>query len=446
MVVANQTGGGTAASSLPRRASNHANHLPPPAGRDRRGEVRDAAAEPVNTADLSASELRYRRLFEAAYDGILIVDPETRAIIDVNPYLSRLLGYPREELIGKELFQIGLLKDEAASQAAFRELQRSGYIRYDDLPLEAKDGRRADVEFVSNVYLEGNRSVIQCNVRDVTTRKRADDQRTALSLERARVTHEVFKARAASEHEKTSTDHFLAALSHELRTPLNPVLLLATAAAEDPTIPGTARAIFAEIVKNVEVEVRLIDDLQDISRITHGKMPLARESVDVHGSLRDAIKTVAGDLESKRIALRLNFRARGRFVLADRVRLQQIFWNVLRNAAKFSQPGGEIEVETTDLPTGMIRIKVADGGIGMTESELHHLFVAFSQGDHASASGSFRFGGMGLGLAIARMLVELHAGTIRAESAGPNRGSTFWIELPVYPPTLPEERSGPAPG
>jgi PAS domain S-box-containing protein len=126
------------------------------------------------TADVSYSELRYRRLFESARDGILIVDPATRKIIEVNPFLADLLGYTCKELIGTELFEIGLLKDEAASQAAFRELRATGYIRYDDLPLETKSGRRVNVEFVSNLYQEGDRQIIQCNVRDISARKQAD--------------------------------------------------------------------------------------------------------------------------------------------------------------------------------------------------------------------------------------------------------------------------------
>src|SRR5512140_1543048 len=104
------------------------------------------------TADLTASELRYRRLFEAAHDGILLVDPETRKIIDVNPFLVKLTGYAYEDFVGRELFEIGLLKDETASRDAFRELQTTGHIRYEDMPLETKDGRSVAVEFVSNLY------------------------------------------------------------------------------------------------------------------------------------------------------------------------------------------------------------------------------------------------------------------------------------------------------
>lgn len=123
---------------------------------------------------VSNAELRYRRLFEAARDGILIVHPESRLIIDVNPFMSELLSLGRDSFIGKELFEIGLLKDEEASRAAFRELQEKGYIRFEDLPLKTSDGRQVDVEFVSNIYQEGNRQVIQCNIRDISARKRAD--------------------------------------------------------------------------------------------------------------------------------------------------------------------------------------------------------------------------------------------------------------------------------
>jgi PAS domain S-box-containing protein len=120
------------------------------------------------------SEIRYRRLFEAARDGILILDPVTRKIIDVNPFMVELLGYPREEFIGKELWEIGLLKDEQASREAFQELEERGFIRYEDLPLQTKMGRRREVEFVSNTYDEDGHSVIQCNIRDITERKRAE--------------------------------------------------------------------------------------------------------------------------------------------------------------------------------------------------------------------------------------------------------------------------------
>src|ERR1051325_8222972 len=125
---------------------------------------------------LSASEDRYRRLFEAARDGILILDAATGRITEVNPFMSEFLGYSREEFVGKQLWELGLLRDSKANQDAFKELQTKGIIRYDDLPLQTKKGELRDVEFISNIYDEGDQHVIQCNIRDVTGRKEAEEQ------------------------------------------------------------------------------------------------------------------------------------------------------------------------------------------------------------------------------------------------------------------------------
>jgi len=131
--------------------------------------------ELVNLQEIRTSELRYRRLFEAAQDGILILDAQTGAITDVNPFLIKMLGYSREEFVEKKLWEVGAFKDLEASQQAFEALQKNEYIRYEDLPLRAKSGRLVDVEFVSNVYLVGEEKVIQCNIRDITERKQAQD-------------------------------------------------------------------------------------------------------------------------------------------------------------------------------------------------------------------------------------------------------------------------------
>jgi PAS domain S-box-containing protein len=151
------------------------------------------AAVPAASRESEAlrnSELRYRRLFEAARDGILILDPDSRKIVDANPFMSELLGYSHRQLVGKELWQIGLLKDEESSRRAFLKLERSGFIRYENLPLQSKGGHRRDVEFVSNIYQEGGRQVIQCNIRDITERTRFDSA-LRLSEERFRTLFEL---------------------------------------------------------------------------------------------------------------------------------------------------------------------------------------------------------------------------------------------------------------
>ncbi len=226
-------------------------------------------------------------------------------------------------------------------------------------------------------------------------------------------------------------DDFLAALSHELRTPLNPVLLLASESATDPELPEAVRQRFESIVRNVTLEARLIDDLLDLTRIIHGKLLLDKKPASVHTILQDALATIQEDARAKRISLSVNLAAGEHMVFADAVRIQQILWNVLKNAVKFTHEGGHITIETLDnRELGKVLVKVTDTGIGLTPEETSYIFSAFSQGDHAGMHGSHRFGGLGLGLTISRMLVELHAGTIRAESAGRAKGSTFTVELP----------------
>ena len=150
----------------------------------------DATDDLAFRVAIRQSEIRYRRLFEAAHDGVLILNAVTRKITDANPFMSRLLGYRREELLGRELWKIGLLKDERSSQAAFRELQNNGQVRYEDLPFESKSGGRREVEIVANRYDEDGTQVVQCNVRDITERKNrgcpARERRTLSHLVRTR--------------------------------------------------------------------------------------------------------------------------------------------------------------------------------------------------------------------------------------------------------------------
>jgi signal transduction histidine kinase len=240
----------------------------------------------------------------------------------------------------------------------------------------------------------------------------------------------------ASEAKATSAsqakDDFLAALSHELRTPLNPVLLLATESAHNPQLPPEVRADFATIARNVALEARLIDDMLDLTQITHGKVALDLQPFDVHAGLADALTMVREEIDQKQIELILRLDAPRPLVQGDDVRLKQVFWNVLKNAAKFTPPAGRITIETAVAPPGSeITVTVTDTGIGLSAAELDRIFEAFSQGNHATAGAPHRFGGVGLGLAISRRMVEMHAGTITAASPGSNQGAVFVIRLPL---------------
>lgn len=251
-------------------------------------------------------------------------------------------------------------------------------------------------------------------------------------------------ARDEAERANRAKDDFLAALSHELRTPLNPVLLLAGEGAVNPTLPERVRADFSVIRKNINLEARLIDDLLDLTRIARGKLQLDKLRCDLHAILQDAIANVQGDLAEKRTRLTQSFQAGAAAVEGDPVRLQQVFWNVLKNAVKFAPAGGQVEVRTRNIGENRIAVQVIDSGIGLMAEEIEHIFDAFSQGEHVYARESVRYGGLGLGLSISRMLVEMHDGKIRAESDGPGHGATFTVELPSLAPDRPSEPSAPS--
>jgi PAS domain S-box-containing protein len=375
--------------------------------------------------NLRTSEIRYRRLFETARDGILIIDTVTSKITDVNPFLVELLGYSMDEILGKELWEIGLLGDVEASHGAFRELQQAGYIRYEDLPLQTKDGKQREVEFVSNVYVEDGHQVIQCNIRDVTQRKKAEKE-----LERLMIREKT--ARAQAEAANRSKDEFLAIVSHELRTPLTAILgmtmLLGTGKFED-----TARAI--EIIeRNARAQAQLIEDILDISRITAGKLRLEVRPLDLTLTINTAIDSVRHMADSKHIQIQTQFDTDMELVSGDPNRLRQVLWNLLANAIKFSPRGGFVRVQLTraEEPLGsQAQIVVSDTGDGINADFLPYVFDRFSQADSTTTR---KHGGLGLGLAITRHIVEMHGGTIQVDGGGPGKGAIFTVGLPFVAP------------
>lgn len=225
-------------------------------------------------------------------------------------------------------------------------------------------------------------------------------------------------------------DDFLAALSHELRTPLNPALMIASDACENEALPESVRADFTAIRKNIELEAGLIDDLLDLTRITRGKLVCDSRPLALHATVREALSAVQPEVERKALRVSLDLSAARTGVAGDPVRLQQVFWNVLRNAAKFTSDRGQITVRSRNTGDSVI-VSVTDDGIGMSPHELARIFTPFTQGDHAADGAPSRFGGLGLGLTIARKIVEHHGGRIAATSPGRGYGSTFEVELPL---------------
>lgn len=250
-------------------------------------------------------------------------------------------------------------------------------------------------------------------------------QRKDLEIERERLYEEATVARNEAVAASRAKDDFLAALSHELRTPLNPVLLLASEAADDSQLAEGVRNTFKSIRNNVTLEARLIDDLLDLTRIAHGKLTLELKPVDVQAIVREAVGIVASEMEEKHIDFSVRFHSEPIVVMGDAVRLQQVFWNVIKNAIKFTPQEGKISLDTIrDVERQKAIVRVIDNGIGLSDADLDRIFNAFSQAQP-------RNGGLGLGLTISRRLIENLGGTIRAKSAGRNRGATFEIELPL---------------
>lgn len=283
-----------------------------------------------------------------------------------------------------------------------------------------KDGRWAAMLYAtSGVARRWSNAEIEL-VREVA-------ERTWTALELARAQAALREAKEAAETANQSKDHFLAVLSHELRTPLTPVLMTVDSLQQDASLSPAVREDLAMMKRNIQLETKLIDDLLDISRITSGKLALHVSSVDLNDVVRNVCRICGPLIRERGIELKIRLDRAGGVINADPARLQQVLWNVLMNAIKFTPAGGSITVGTSWLSGERCEVRISDNGAGITPDVLPHIFNAFEQG---GANITRQFGGLGLGLAICKALVELHHGSIRAESPGPGLGAAFIIELP----------------
>ncbi len=239
---------------------------------------------------------------------------------------------------------------------------------------------------------------------------------------------EVRLARELAEKASLAKDDFLAALSHELRTPLTPVLITTNALEQNHSLPADVRESLKLIRRNVELEARLIDDLLDLTRIAHGKMELQFKRMDFHVLIHRALEICRPEFNAKSQKIILDLNAREHHGVSDAVRIQQAVWNLIRNAAKFTPEHGIITIRTANTAQGKISIEVQDTGIGFAGGAADRLFEPFEQGGRQITR---QFGGLGLGLAITRSIVEAHGGSIRASSDGLGKGAVLSFELPL---------------
>ncbi len=376
-------------------------------------------------AAIRESEVRYRRLFETARDGILILDAQTGEITEANPFLCELLGYSRAELLGKELWEIGVFEDQAASRAAFAHLQQSGYDRHEDLPLKTRDKKHVEVEFVSNVYLAGETSVIQCNIRDIT--------------DRVRMQHEINRQAGELADAYRRKDEFLAMISHELRNPLAPILnavyILRLQGGEN-SLQREARGMIERQTAHL---ARIVDDLLEISRIATGRMHLRLVKIELNSIVNRAVAVSRPLIEARQHRVSVSLCEAPIWLNADPVRLEQVVVNLLNNAAKYTGEGGQIWL-TVRLLENEVEIRVKDAGVGIEPGLLPRIFDLFTQAEKSLDRAQ---GGLGIGLALVRNLVEMHRGSVTAESDGIGKGSEFIVRLPVVPLKAETDEDGP---
>lgn len=366
--------------------------------------VLDVTERILAERSLRESELRLRTIFDSDLVGIMYWDMTGR-ITDANDKFLEVVGYTRGDLTERQL-----LWSDIASQESFFAGETP------DRPIEReftrKDGSRVPVIVgLAALTSDGDNGV--AFVLDITDRKKME--------------REIEDARIAAERSNQAKDEFLAVLSHELRTPLTPVLAALSLMKRQGGLSAEALHHVEVIRRNVSVEARLIDDLLDLTRIVRGKVSLEKRFVSLSEILSHVADVCRPDLEARRIHFEVKLEDDRYLLFADTSRLQQVFWNIIKNSVKFTPEGGCVGVRAFS-DGGRVVVEIFDSGIGIEPELLPKIFDAFEQG----GSGVTRqFGGLGLGLAITKSLVEMHGGTISARSEGMNKGTVFEVVLPL---------------
>lgn len=368
--------------------------------------------------ELRRSEQRFRAIYDQAQSGIVLLDAQGR-FADANPAMLRLLGRRGDELVGQPLAAFVPAGWQERVAAGMSGMQEPGQPWRGEFPLLHASGRPVHLEWSVSTHAEpGVRIAVAI---DVSERHELEERRLEV-LEREQA------ARQQAERHSRTQDDFIAVLSHELRTPLNAIIGWVHILKRRGALAGAEKGLEA-IERNVKTQARIISDILDVSRINSGKLRLAREWVDPADIIDSAIEALAGNIAEKKIQLEVDVEGAHERAWLDPARFQQIFWNLMTNAVKFSREGGRVSVRLR-RSGGRLALEVQDAGQGIAPDFLPHLFDRFTQGD---SPGNRRHGGLGLGLSIVKQLVDLHGGTVDAASPGIGQGATMHVELPAVP-------------
>ncbi len=380
---------------------------------------------------LRASEEQFRLLVDGVDEYAIYLLDCMGNIASWNLGAQRVTGYEAAEIIGKNFACFYTAEDVSAErpQENLAKARTHGHVRDQGLRVR-KDGSTFHAETGLTALRDeaGNLRAFSKVTRDITDHIQRRDAETAM---------------IAAEKANKAKDDFLAALSHELRTPLTPALAAASYLVDhSEMLPSEFSRELDTIRRNVQLEARLIDDLLDLTRMTSGKVKLRFECVDAHSCVRNAIEIAQSAITEKGLKLSTSLTAKNHHISADPVRMQQVFWNLINNALKFTGPGGEIEIRTCNDEKGRFEFAITDTGIGIEAERQRSLFTAFDQGEGPLAR---QFGGLGLGLAISKHLIDLHDGTIAVESRGRSYGSTFRVTLDTVADTVSDDQPVSAP-